>query len=71
MLAYANRLACAWIPHHGGMCMMSFCASLVCVGQGTDSVNIRTRDNQVHGTKTVEETIAMLKQYEREHTKEV
>lgn len=27
-----------------------------------DSVNIRTRDNQVHGTKPVEETIAMFKQ---------
>lgn len=32
--------------------------------QETNSVNIRTRDNKVRGTKTVEEAIAMFKQLE-------
>jgi threonyl-tRNA synthetase len=32
--------------------------------QETNSVNIRTRDNKVHGTKTVEEAIAMFKHLE-------
>ena len=30
----------------------------------TNSVNIRTRDNKVHGTKTIEEAIAMFKELE-------
>lgn len=39
--------------------------------QDSDSVNIRTRDNVVHGTKTVEETLAMLRKYQAEYTKDV
>lgn len=38
--------------------------------QETNSVNIRTRDNKVHGTKTVEEAIAMFKQLEETKSSE-
>ena len=30
--------------------------------QESNSVNIRTRDNKVHGTKTIEETIKMFRE---------
>ena len=39
--------------------------------QEQGSVNIRTRDNQVHGTKSVAETVEMFRTYEREYTREV
>ena len=35
------------------------------------TVNIRTRDNKVHGTKSVAETVEMFKGYEKEYTREV
>lgn len=35
------------------------------------TVNIRTRDNKVHGTKSVAETVEMFKTYEKEYTREV
>jgi len=35
------------------------------------SVNIRTRDNKVHGTKSIAETVDMFRLYEREYSRDV
>lgn len=35
------------------------------------SVNVRTRDNKVHGTKALAEVIDMFRTYEREYTRDV
>jgi threonyl-tRNA synthetase len=36
-----------------------------------ESVNIRTRDNKIHGTKSLAETVEMFRGHEREYTRDV
>lgn len=38
--------------------------------KASGTVNIRTRDNKVHGERTVEETVARLQQLKRSHSKQ-
>ena len=35
------------------------------------SVNVRTRDNKIHGTKAIAEVVELFRTYEREYTREV
>lgn len=38
--------------------------------KASGTVNIRTRDNKVHGERTVEETVARLQQLKRSRSKQ-
>jgi len=35
------------------------------------SVNVRTRDNKIHGTKAIAEVVDLFRTYEKEYTREV